>query len=77
MQKISLVKKYAAVNPFEEKVAIRTLDKNRYHKLMKRYKRDNEYYMKNHGRLAQEYRNAKKYMTSEEFWRKYLGLDNQ
>ncbi len=73
-QKISMVKKYAAVNPFEEKVAIRTLDKDKYRKLMKRYKTAKKYYEKNHSKLAAEYRNAKKYMTSEEFWKKYLGL---
>jgi len=74
-QKISMVKQYAAVNPFEEKVAIRTLDKARYHKLMKRYKKLDGFYKKNHSKLAAEYRNAKEYMTSEEFWRKYLGME--
>ena len=73
-QKISMVKQYAAVNPYEEKVAIRTLDKKRYKELMKRYKRDTELYKKRHADIAGAYRKAKPYLTSEKFWREYLGL---
>ncbi len=75
VQNISRVKEYAAVNPYNETVVIRKLDKKRYKELKKRYDRLEKYYEKNYDKVQEMYRKSFKYYTSEEFWREYLGLD--
>lgn len=71
------VSQYAAVNPFLETVAIRRMDVERYRSLKKRFKKLEKEYQKNKAKLEAEYHKAKPYLTSEEFWRKYLGLPEQ
>ncbi len=71
------VSQYAAVNPFLETVAIRKMDVQRYRSIKKRYKQLEKEYEKNLPRLTKEYHEAKAYLTSEAFWRKYLGLPEQ
>ncbi len=68
------VTQYAAVNPYLETVAIRRMDIERYKSLKKRYDRLERYYAKHKAELEKAYHEAKPYLTSEKFWRKYLGL---
>jgi GT2 family glycosyltransferase len=69
------VSQYAAVNPYMETVAIRRMDPARYKSLKKRFKQLEKEYKQNKERLEKEYHEAKPYLTSEEFWVKYLGLN--
>ena len=73
-QKITRTKEYAAVNPFQETVNIRKLDKKRYRSLMEKYKILEKKYKKYHIAVDKAYCKAKPYMTSEKFWRKYLDI---
>ncbi len=73
--KVTARKEYAAVNPFEEKVVIRRLDKVRYRQLMKRYRRFLKDYKSRGDEVARAWRESQSRLTSEEFWRSYLGLD--
>lgn len=63
-------------NPFNKTGIIRQIDKKRYRELQKRFRYALNYYKKNKIKIEAEYRNSKKYLTSEEFWKKYLKLDN-
>lgn len=67
-------KNLLAVNPYLKAGALRTLDKERYHGLMKRKGRLLSRYKKEHLSLERRYRNNKKVFTSMEFWNKYLGI---
>ncbi len=69
------VKRYAAVNPFSYTVSIREMDKARYKSIMKRYKALEKEYKRRKPEIVKQYRDAYPYFKSEEFWRKYLGLD--
>lgn len=73
-QKITLRTKLIAVNPFNRTGIYRIKDKQRFHELMRRYKRAMRYYKANREELAEEYRSKAKEMTSEKFWVKYLHL---
>ena len=75
-QKMSMHSHMVAVNPFNKTGIIRQIDKKRYRELQKRFRYALNYYKKNKIKIEAEYRNSKKYLTSEEFWKKYLKLDN-
>jgi hypothetical protein len=53
---------------------IRTIDKPRYEELIKRYRALKRDYNARHAQVEQDYRDAFPRLTSEAFWREYLGL---
>lgn len=64
-----------AVDWFNKKGIIRTKNVDRYKEVMKRYKRDLAYFKKHRSRLEQEYKAARKTLTSIPFWKQYLGME--
>ena len=56
---------------------IRTMDRERYLGLRKRYRSLKREYAVRKKEVALEYRNALPYLTSEEFWHSYLGLEDE
>ncbi len=75
--KMAMHKTYVAVNTAEQKGCVRRLDKGRFRELEMRYLRDMAYYKKHRERIRTAYREKRNYLTSEEFWRIYLKLDEQ
>lgn len=75
LTKMAGVRKYASVNPYAETVSIRQMDVPRYKALMKKFKALEKDYKKRRPEIERQYREAHPYLTSEEFWVKYLGLD--
>ena len=67
-------KTYIAVNPMQKTGCVKELDKEKFNELQKRYYRDMNYYKKNNEDIRKRYRHAQKTLTSEAFWRKYLGI---
>lgn len=63
-----------AVNPMQQTVGVRTLDKEKFRELQKRYRKDLREYKRNKDRLAKEYSETYKTFTSEEFWKNYLEI---
>ena len=53
---------------------VRTLDRARYQSLRKRYRRLMQEYASRKDEVAHAYRDAMPWLTSEAFWRTYLGL---
>ena len=74
-QKMSMHSHMIAVNPFNKTGIIRQIDKKRYKELQKRFRRTLSFYKKNKRRIDNEYKESRKYLTSETFWRKYLMLE--
>lgn len=69
-------KEYLIVVDWRNRVgAIRKKNPARYNEIAKRYKRDMKAFKKNAKRLEQEYAAARERMTSFEFWRHYLKMD--
>ncbi len=75
-QKITRIKEYVAVDVFSETCAMRRIDKKRGQQLIKRFKKNEKYYRRKHVDIDNAYRESQKRLTSEEFWKTYLGLDN-
>ena len=73
--KMQMRKTLIAVNPQNRTAAIREIDKRRFRVLQKRYIKDMLYYRKNREKIEAAYREKKEYLTSERFWRKYLGMN--
>lgn len=74
-QKMAMHSHMVAVNPFNKTGVIRQLDKSRYKELQKRFRRAVSFYKRNQNIINDEYRRSRKYLTSEEFWKKYLALE--
>lgn len=74
-KKYLLRRKLVAVNPHALTGQIREINKKRYHELRKRCKKLMKYYEQNNARITEDYRNQKEYLTSYEFWKKYLKLE--
>ncbi|OUO87450.1 hypothetical protein B5F44_06570 [Gordonibacter urolithinfaciens] len=53
---------------------VRVMDRARYHKLKQRYRTLKRDYEARKEEVAEAYRQAMPYLTSEEFWRSYLGM---
>lgn len=64
-----------ALDTAGEKGHIRTLDKARYKQLMRRYRALRRTYSECADEVAAQYRAARPYLTSVEFWKEYLGLN--
>lgn len=69
-----LRKQLLAVNPHMQTGAIRTLDKKRGRKLLQRYRKTFQEFEKQQQTVREKYQAEKEYLTSYEFWKKYLGL---
>lgn len=73
-QKMAMHCHLIAVNPFTKTGIIRSIDKQRYKVLQKRFKEACKSYKRNYSRLESEYKKEKEYLTSETFWREYLNI---
>jgi len=63
-----------AINPFSASGIYRVKDKKRFKTLMRRFKKIKKYYIRNRDAITKEYSCAKKELTSENFWKKYLKI---
>lgn len=60
-----------------ENAHVREMDRLRYRALKQRYRRLKRDYEARKDEVAEEYRRAMPWLTSEEFWRSYLGMDER
>ena len=67
-------KQLLAVNPNAKAAILRTIDKKAYKLLMKRYKKLMKQYDKTVDAVTAEYHSKQKYLTSIDFWNKYLEI---
>lgn len=67
-------KKLIVIDWYNRKGAIRTKDTQRYHDIVKRYKRDLRYYKAHKSQIESEYAAARGKLTSVSFWKDYLGM---
>lgn len=73
-QKMAMHNQLIAVNPFYKTGRLRKMDKARYRELQARFRKAVRYYKKHHKEIEEKYRKEMKFLTSEEFWRKYLKI---
>ncbi len=66
--------KLLAVNPHDMSGVYRVKDKARFKELSKRFKKALAEYERKKTTIAAQYANAKEELTSEAFWKKYLGI---
>lgn len=71
---IALHDSVLAVNPYNNTAVMRKLDREKYRNLQKELKRLMKIYKKDGAKIAEQYHQQFKYLTSEEFWVKYLEL---
>ena len=76
IQRIALHNKLIAVNPYNETGIYRIKDKKRFRELMRRYNKAMRDYKRRGDEVRKAYADDAKYMTSEKFWKKYLGLSD-
>lgn len=69
------VNRILAVNAIDRTGCMRTIDRKRFKEQYARFKRYCKEYERRHEELRKAYAGQFSYMTSETFWRKYLGLD--
>lgn len=73
--KQALRKHLIATNTVNSTACLRTIDKKRFKELQSRYKKLIVIYKKNHTKIEKDYKNSKEYLTSQEFWLKYLEIN--
>ncbi len=73
--KMALKRTYLAVNPMQKTACLKPIDKKRFHELQRRRYKDLHFWRKNRKNIMADYAAKRDYLVSEEFWRKYLGLD--
>ena len=73
-EKMTLHRQHLEVNPYNRTARLLTIDKKRFLKLFRQFNYLKSYYKKHRAEIIQKYRDEKAYLTSEEFWRKYLKL---
>ena len=66
--------KLIAINPYDLTGVYRIKDKKKFEEIMKRYKNASHDFKARSKQVAQEYKESQKEITSEKFWRKYLGI---
>lgn len=76
VQRIALKSRLIAVNPYNETGIYRIKNKKRFRELMRRYNRVMRDYRRRGKAVRKAYADEAKYMTSEKFWRKYLGIED-
>lgn len=69
-----LRKRLIAVNKNDNTGCMRTISRKKCFELLKRYRQVMKNYSKNHIKTEKEYREKFSEMTSEKFWRNYLGI---
>lgn len=74
-KKIRMHRDILAVSIDGKQGIIRTMDKKRFRELMKRYKALMKRYNSTYDSVRQQYSDAREYITSIEFWKKYLEID--
>lgn len=74
--RIAMHDRLLAVNPYNHKGIIRTIDKKKYRSLQKEVRSLIRTYKKKNDSIMSEYRSEKDLLTSENFWRSYLGMEN-
>ena len=72
--KQNLRRSLIVVNPLQQTMGVRTIDRDRFKKLQKRFKHDLKEYYQRKERLSKAYADAYKTFTSEKFWKKYLAI---
>lgn len=74
-QRQCLMDSVVAINPYTYTAEIRKLDKKRFRKVMLYYLKTVRRHNKIHKQVDQAYYSRRKYLTSYEFWAKYLELE--
>ncbi len=64
-----------AIDSHRKRGTVRHHDVNEFNAIMKRYREDLAEYRKNKQDLEKRYAAAREWLTSEEFWKGYLGID--
>ncbi len=72
--KMAMKRICVAVNPVQQTGCVCEIDRKRFRELQRRYYRDFLCYSLRRKDIVDRYRKAGKTITSEEFWRKYLGI---
>ena len=72
--KQNLRRSLIVVNPLQQTMGVRTIDRDRFKKLQKRFKYDLKEYYQRKDQLNKTYSDAYKNLTSEEFWKQYLEM---
>lgn len=72
--KIAMYKELLAINPYNHQGIVRKLDKKRFKSVQKECKKLMKIYKRDGAKIAEQYHQQFKYLTSEEFWVKYLEL---
>lgn len=73
-QKYVRARKLIAVNPDMKVAAVREIDKKQYKEIKREWDKTVRQFRKENVYVKQAYLNKKSYLTSMEFWKKYLGL---
>ena len=74
---IAMAKTIVAMDVPNQKAIVWEMDRERFKALQKRYKKDYDYYKKHGDEIRESFRKQGDYLKSEEFWRKYLKLDEK
>ena len=64
-----------AIDVYRQRGTVRHRDIERFNAIMKRYHEDLAAYRKNKSKLEKAYADARPWLTSEAFWKGYLGID--
>lgn len=73
-QKLVKHKVIYAINPDKFELSVRHIDKKRYRELKKEWDKAVKQYRRNNAEVCKKYKEAFPYLTSMEFWEKYLEL---
>ena len=73
-QKIALKRQIMVVNLNDGTANLRQLDRERFKELHLRFVKIDSFYRTHHKMIEAQYRAEAKYLTSEEFWKKYLEI---
>lgn len=73
-QKMAMRKYLIIVNITNQTMGVRELDQDKFKEIMKRYKKVMKAYKANNDKIMKAYADKREYLTSEEFWEKYLGI---
>ncbi len=65
------------IDAYKFKGAIRHIDRDRFHEIWQRYQKDLDYYKKHKDDLQKAYAAARSKLTSVEFWKEYLRLNEE
>lgn len=72
--RMAMKKTYLAINPMLKTACLKTIDRDKFKELQKRYRKDMKKYNAEKEHIVEQYRSQREYLTSESFWRKYLDI---